>query len=274
MPGVASSPFPQSDRVLYRRNPLVSVICQVRFSPILKIDVEPPAAFQESIRAEYPIMRDRSQDAIPLPVDLPEAVKGLVVRATIGRTRPQAAYDFASDDDRWTVSLTREFLSLATNRYERWEDFLARLEGPFAALVHNYSPAFSRIGLRYQDLINPNALGLSGRPWAELLRPHMTGMLSARDLDAAAVTENFSQSLIRLPVANSSVAIRNGLVENESKEVCYLIDSDFYTEHKLEAEGVKDVLNYFNQQSGRLFRWCTTEVLQNAMEPESLPQLG
>ena len=47
-------PFPEVKRVIYKKNPLDRVICQLRFAPILKIDAEIPADFQEMIRADFP----------------------------------------------------------------------------------------------------------------------------------------------------------------------------------------------------------------------------
>jgi uncharacterized protein (TIGR04255 family) len=50
--------FPEdSPRVIYGRNPLEQVICQIRFPTILKIDTELPAAFQEQIRSDISVIR-------------------------------------------------------------------------------------------------------------------------------------------------------------------------------------------------------------------------
>jgi uncharacterized protein (TIGR04255 family) len=48
--------FPASQRVKHIRNPLMEVICQVRFPKILRIDAEVPVNFQEEIRSEYPTL--------------------------------------------------------------------------------------------------------------------------------------------------------------------------------------------------------------------------
>jgi len=47
--------IPESPRVIYASNPLVDVICQVRFPRILRIDSELPVAFQEAIRDQFPL---------------------------------------------------------------------------------------------------------------------------------------------------------------------------------------------------------------------------
>jgi hypothetical protein len=46
------SPFPESERIIYAKNPLESVICQLRFPAILKISSEPPVEFQETLRKD------------------------------------------------------------------------------------------------------------------------------------------------------------------------------------------------------------------------------
>ena len=42
--------FSYEDRCIYRRSPLIEVICQLRFPAILRIDAQAPAQFQEAIR--------------------------------------------------------------------------------------------------------------------------------------------------------------------------------------------------------------------------------
>ena len=49
-------PFPDAKRIIFRKNPLTEVVCQLRFPPILKIDAEVPANFQEAIRTEFEIL--------------------------------------------------------------------------------------------------------------------------------------------------------------------------------------------------------------------------
>ena len=61
-------PFPNVPRVTYRNNPLVQVICQLRFPPILKIDAEVPADFQESIRKDFPKFSERNEFRVELPL--------------------------------------------------------------------------------------------------------------------------------------------------------------------------------------------------------------
>ncbi len=262
-------PFPNSERVVYGRNPLIEVICQLRFPPILRIAAEPPVAFQERIRADYPLLTEKLPEvSVEMPPGVPAAVAAMV-KGNLA-TRKLIGYDFSSADERWKVSLTRDFLSLSTGRYTRWEHFREHLEGPLQALVAVYAPAFfTRVGLRYQDLIRKSRLGLpESTKWSELIKPHMAGVFAVPELETA-IEESIGQLLISLPEFEGKVRVNYGVVQTvESNENCFLIDGDYYTEERTKADAVDRILTYFNKQSGRLFRWCIEDRLQEAMDPQ------
>ncbi|MBI3684705.1 MAG: TIGR04255 family protein [Acidobacteria bacterium] len=266
---LTSEPLPDSPRVIYAKNPLVEVICQVRFPPILKIAAEPPAAFQERIRSEYPLLTEKQPDAIELPQGVPPVV-AQVIRSSLPKGK-LAGYEFVSADEHWKVTLTRDFLALSTSAYRRWEDFRAHLDGPMKALIEVYAPAFlTRIGLRYQDLIRRSALNAPGTNWRDLVKPHFAGVLAAPEV-AGAVDEAFGQILIRFPHFKSKARVNYGVVKTaDTSEECFLIDNDFYTEERTNISDVDNIFGYFNRQSGRLFRWCIQDRLHEAMEPASV----
>ena len=111
--------------------------------------------------------------------------------------------------------------------YEHWEQFKQRLGGPLAALLEVYAPSwFSRVGLRYQDLVRRSVLNLADRPWSTLLKQPITGLLSAPDLRAT-IAQTLTQTLIELADDRGSVNLRHGLVQAaDPNEICYLIDND------------------------------------------------
>jgi uncharacterized protein (TIGR04255 family) len=262
-------PFPDSERVVYRRNPLIEVICQLRFPPILRIAAEAPVAFQEKIRNEYPLFNERFPEVnVEMPLGVPPAFAELV-KGNLSK-RKLVGYDFTSADEKWKVSLTRDFLSLSTSQYTRWEHFRQHLEAPLQALIGVYAPAFfTRVGLRYQDLIQRSRLGLPpATKWSELIRPHIAGVHAVPELEGA-VEESLGQLLISLPQFKAKVRINYGIVQTtELDEKCFLIDADYYTEERTKTDAVDGILAYFNKQSGRLFRWCIEDRLQKAMEPQ------
>jgi uncharacterized protein (TIGR04255 family) len=257
--------WPDAPRIVYDRNPLTQVICQLRFPPVLRIEAELPAGFQERIRGLLPMYRESdSQIALPAGVPLPEEIANLV-RANTKKPRT-----FASADDRWVLTLTKDFLALSTNQYVRWEEFRRYLDSSLTALEAEYSPAlYSRIGLRYQNLVRRSTLKLADVDWSDLLRHQLAGELSAKEI-APFVESTARQTVVRLSRFESRVAIRHGLVL-DGDEHCYAIDNDFYTKAQTENANVVPILQFFSAQAHCLFRWCIADRLHDAMGPNPLP---
>ena len=116
-------------------------------------------------------------------------------------------------------------------------------------------------------MIQRSKLGLGDKPWAELLRPPIAGEFSAADI--APHIQHVAREL-RVKLQDEGVVmIRHGLVAvaEKAKDLCYIIDSDFYTESRVESNHALSILDEFNQKSARLFRWCIEETLHQAMGP-------
>ncbi len=260
-------PFPECQRVIYGENPLAEVICQLRFPTILRIDAELPVAFQEKIRAQFPIYREPEFTPVAgLPKHVPPEIAGMM-----GRRSP---HEFLTSSGDWKVSLTRDFVALTTAKYERWEEFKKLLEIPLETLTSVYRPAqFDRIGLRYRDLVLRSQLGFSDAPWSSLLKLHVAAELASGNGVPDSIVEIVHRIVIQLPDERGRVQILHGLAESEPPaqgELGYLIDSDFYTTTSTEIDDALSHLDYFNQQSGRLFRWCISDDLHAAMDPSPL----
>lgn len=249
--------FPNSPRVIYAENPLVEVVCQLKFPPILKIESELPAQFQERIRGKYPMMQENAPDQLPLPPAIAKVMSQSIPGFVQGRT-----YSFISADEQWRVALTREFLALSTVHYRQWEQFRASLQEALDALIESYQPSFFvRIGLRYRDVIRKSTPGLENLSWSRLIRPHVLGPLSEPKLSRA-IEHSANDVLIALDNNNGRVRILHGLIrETNDNEPSYSIDSDFYYEGRTVTADVFKYLDSFNREAGNLFRWCITPVL-------------
>lgn len=256
--------FPDSLRVIYEKNTLETVICQLRFPPILRIESEIPADFQDRIRAAYPLFKEkRTPD---FPGEFPPEIARLIA------SESSANYEFMSDNENWSVSLTSDFLALTAKRYERWEDFKENLRVPRESLLEIYRPAFfSRIGLRYRNVISRSSLGLADTDWSELLNPRILGELSEPFLSPR--IKNSGHEVVVDLDENARVRIRHGMArKREGSEILYLIDADYFTEKRTEVNDAINTLDRFNRESGRLFRWCITNRLHEAMVPHTVEQ--
>ena len=260
--------FPETPRVIYQRNPLVLVVCQLRFPPVLRIESELPARFQERIRGDYPLFRERRDPTIPVPPEVAKILGEdlLSMMGSIGNRH----YEFSSTDDTWKASLTRDFVALATKKYEMWQAFRTRLSSVTDVLLEEYAPAFyTRIGLRYRDVIKKDEWGLEGTSWAELLKPHIAGELSSPGI--ASVIERVANDItIRLDVGY--VRLKHGFGKKGEiiEPNVYIIDADFFVEEKTEVADALGRLDYFNREAGRLFRWAIQDRLHSAMAPRTV----
>jgi uncharacterized protein (TIGR04255 family) len=254
-------PFPESPRVVYRQNTLEEVICQLRFPTILKIEAD-PTLFQERVRADYPLYKEADVIAGP---PLPPEIRSLLLRASM----PTITRQFFSADEHCTLGLNREFLALSTTRYERWEMFQARLVDAVTALQELFAPAFySRTGLRYRNVIKRSALNLEDRPWAELLAPHIAGELATNLV--ADVIDGAHNTVFRLDENGGQVRLQRALQKSENGELVYVIDADFFTEARTETANALAILDHFNRQARRLFRWCITPFLHEQLGPDPI----
>jgi uncharacterized protein (TIGR04255 family) len=111
-------PFPDVPRVKYARSPLEEVVCQLRFPALLKIDTEPPAKFQDSIRGMYPEYNEVFELKIEVPSGVPDQVAPDVLRQAIQASRTKN-HQFSTEAQDWRVNLTRTFLALTTTKYQK-----------------------------------------------------------------------------------------------------------------------------------------------------------
>lgn len=261
--------FPEAPRVVYKNNPLDKVICQLRFPPILKIDTKVPDEFQERIRGSFPEFSEKAEIKLPIFKSAQKDTPAEVLQSITPTGNKN--YEFSSEDKVWTINLTRTFLALSTKNYKRREDFRAHLDAPLQAFIEIYNPSvFSRVGLRYIDIIKRSKLNLKDIPWSELLKKHVLWLLGSSDVNKN-IRSFQAQCEIELEDETSIARIITGLVDGqESDEECFMIDTDFFTTKKTAISDVGSKLDYFHVQGSRLIQWLITERLHKAMEPVNL----
>jgi uncharacterized protein (TIGR04255 family) len=260
-------PFPPSDREIYDRNPLREVICQLQFPTILQVSSESPYQFQNSIRDQYPLYEDASEFP-PFPEDIAEILS--TARFPKGLQQPE--HRFITENETRLVLLTQEFIALSDKQYEKWEEFRDALMYAEAAFRSIYKPAFySRIGLRYRDVIDKDELGLEDYKWSDLLNQHIIGELGAQNLEGLVFDIRTVSSIAIPEIDGGVVRIQHGLAGNpdDSRQI-YLIDADFYTEERSQLDDAYQILDSFNQCAGRFFRWAIKDQLRDALGPTGI----
>jgi uncharacterized protein (TIGR04255 family) len=266
----------QSDpkRVVYKHNPLVEVLCQIRVERVLRLDTGAPDAFQQKFAAKYPKLIEEQVASFQVVVGpgQPGAVDQLPT--------PAAAkiYHFISADERTKVSVSADFVSFSCEVYERWESFKEQALEAFFGFLEIYPEAApARIGLRYKDLIVRENLGLQGTPWSQLLTPFVSGVFAVEDFLEEPLTvadeariQQASQATLRLDECGllvQSTMLRSAYAEPQT---AFLIDSDFFRDsssYDLRPGKTSENLEALHGNAYALFRRCITETLHNALGP-------
>ncbi len=151
--------------ILLSKAPLVCVVAQVRFPPILSIlRAESVVDFQEALRADYPHLHRDGVESIEIgPGQQPNVSAQVIWRFSDQR---QSAP--------WRVSLGIDFVALETRRYGNRDDFVDRLRAVLGSVEKCFSPAEAqRLGLRYIDRLEGEAVRRIG----DLVQPSFLGIL-------------------------------------------------------------------------------------------------
>jgi len=144
------------------KQPLVLVLCQVRFSPVRKIADYIPAIQEEFRRQGFPIERAGK-------------VNQLTITPSGVNTVEQESWEYRNRDEHWSVLVVQDSVVLQTTAYERFEGFAAKLEMAVRTVLEkteqNRFGLVQRVGLRYIDLVQPG----DGEDYRVYLRPGFHG---------------------------------------------------------------------------------------------------
>lgn len=255
---LSDHPHPHYEKTLAHE-----VICQLRFPTILSINNVEPADFQERIREDFP-QYARKQDVLP-----PQIVNG--------KPEPQPPvtnYHFLSQDGRWKLNLTKDFIALSTLSYPGWEEFARMLDKPLAAFIQLYKPAyFQRVGLRYLNLISRTALGLEDMPWRQLIAPAYLGVLAEADINEDKILscgydvqmKLDSSCAAKIHAGTGRLKVNNPNVPQDT-EIKFILDMDLSMGGSTPCGLAAAALETLHGHSARVFEGAVTDTLRDAME--------
>lgn len=243
-------------RVQLPRTPLVRVLCQVRFSPILSIRSEDRiAGFQDAIRQEYPkLNREHAQT-----INIGPGAQGPPSESFIWR--------FDDPEHGYRTSLSTDFLTVETTAYTSREDFLSRLARVLEALAAtDVAPGnVTRVGVRYVDrVLGDNDV----REVSQLVRPEVKGMLALMVEGAADLKQTVQESLIRHE--ESAIRTRVAFLPPRATvdpniippvdEPSWVLDIDAFREGDLEftAKETAGIATELADKCHRVFHWAVT----------------
>lgn len=261
-------PFEKAQRYAYRKKPLEQVTLQLRFPPILKLDTEIPALFQDRIIRDFPIYHKEIQQEFGLEID--ESGKPLAPAAIVNATDNHI---FTSKDGGWKVGVTRTYISISTNQYVKWEDFLEKFKVPFTVFNEIYNPVyFTRIGLRYSNVFCRSKFGLDNNTSrGEMIHSEFLGILANDKLKGNICNYNSAFELkLEDEAGNSKALVMTSLVKTHTGERCLLIDNDLFTVGRIEMENIEKQAEFLHSRSTGLLQMIITDQLHKAMGPEEI----
>lgn len=145
------------------QQPLVLVLCQVRFSPVRKMADFIPTIQEEFRRHAFPIERSGK-------------IQQLMIAPAGVHVAEQERWEYRTKDERWTATVLQDCIVLQTTAYSRFEEFAERLDLAVRTVLTKTEQdklgVIERIGLRYIDLIVPR----KGESHRLYLRPGLHGI--------------------------------------------------------------------------------------------------
>ena len=248
--------FQQWDDLPLRNPPLVEVVCQVRFAPLLRIAEKLPSEFQELLRRRFP------QFTVHSPIGIEARLFDISAPIKLPNQ-----YDFRTADGRSAASLGVDFVALSTQGYSTWSAFLKDLALVFRAFVKTYGAvAATRVGLRYiNDLTLENTGGGAFEDLTQILNPDLAKLL---------VNPSWSQPIslsTHLLVDNDGERLTIRLTFESAPKVHVVLDYDYFLEMSPPSElGVKrlsQLTDHYHQMIYNAFRWSIREDAMDIFRP-------
>jgi uncharacterized protein (TIGR04255 family) len=238
-------------RRFYLTNCLKLVICQLRF-PVIHRFEQPGflGAFQDALKKDYPRGSLEQQIGVAL------------TPAGATSVPPSQFWRFTDSSGAWSVAVARDFVSLETTAYERFEGFRDRLQSLLDALPALGVDFQERLGLRFvNEIKHPKAL--TPASWRGFLNEDLLGMVGGDVLGDGVI---HAVQEIRLREEDGILVIRHGYVGTEPTDnrPYYLLDLDYYDEvgKPLDREHILQRTETYHSKMHDVFEMSITDAMR------------
>lgn len=249
-------------RLIFERNPLQTVVVQVRFPAIFALE-QPAgvAGFQERIRSEYPKAEGRAQQVS-------------VIVGPGGAALPsnqQGPWRFLTDDGKWVAAIAPDYVSLETTDYKRFEEFADRANALFQAAADELAlTRRGRIGLRYiNQFRHPEAT--TAADWRRFLQDNLLGAVGGELL-----RDHVIQALqqIELQLDSGRMTVRHGFIREDDAKSLYLLDLDAFDENDgtFASSDLAETMWQFKRWIWTVFFRSVTQELIDFLGPRQLDE--
>ncbi|HUY86367.1 MAG TPA: TIGR04255 family protein [Acidimicrobiales bacterium] len=201
--------FTDHPDVVFQKAPLVMVLSQIRYEPVLSLMSEVGiAGFQEGVRHLYPHIRGEQAGQLEIGGQLDGSKR-------IGFQQSAPIWRLTDEDAKWRVSLAVDFVALEAPQYRDFGEFLERLMFILDVLDRTVNVGDStRIGVRKINLLTHPSID-SPTSWLQLLRPELLATAGAPL--PGKVVQSLSET--RLQEGLAQLTIRHGLIPKAGAEL-------------------------------------------------------
>lgn len=243
--------------VVFKRAPLVSVLCQVTFPPVLSLMTAVGiAGFQTAIRQAYPTL---------LPAE--QATDIALGPQSVGIKQGAPVWKMVDDSRAWTVGISANFVSLETPSYTSIDEFLERMDFVLRALHRTIRPAEStRVGLRKVNMIDAEEYESTVDRLSAIVKPELLGPLSVETFPAQ-ISGSFAQ--LEFSENYNQLIVRYGLGTSNDRDG-FVLDLDYFTQQPYGVDGGEaliELLRYFSEGITSFFHWAITDSYKARLDP-------
>lgn len=249
----------------YKNNQITEVVCQIRFSTILKINNEDDTTlseFQSKVQNKFPMYNVLNENIVNVDmsgeINNLESITPQILRNNIKN------HMFISIDGKTKINLTSNFISLSTQNYECWdkfgEEFLEILD--IFKELYNVN-IFNRIGIRYINAFSKEELGINiEEKWNDYLIDEIVGMSSKYNV-------NVYNSNIEIPFDGGiQMRLICGLGTKQTEgglKPVFIMDKDTYKMGNMNYEEVNEVLQNLHTNNSKIFEELIKPSLREKM---------
>lgn len=239
---------PNEESVRYSTNYIKTAVCELRFPTLLELENSPPNKLQSALRKDYPYYNVEQSVSINLG-SAPTSGKG---------------YIFESKKRDWAITLKPSTLSLETNKYTDFNDFIDR----FTAMVNAAKDLldtdfFTRVGLRYINHVPLPGNHMDRKDIANWINPVLVAPLTGGELG----TLSTFRCEVGGHLKDGGYTFSHGFTpptNNDRDSLLYMLDYDYFKDG-VEFDDVSNVITQFNKQNFNLFKWSLGDEAKKAL---------
>lgn len=249
----------QREHETFDRNPLVVVVSQLRFHPIVRIKQgELIGHFQDEIRSQFPTFSESLSNIIT-------ARAGQSANDVVFDTDQEKQFVFTTESGNTRIVLGATSLSIENKAHER----RSQLVDDFALAIHALRKAYGsispiRIGLRYVNQISKETLSRDlGRTvsWNEAIHPQFLRLPDCVELEDTAFYSEITSPI----TSGGGMTVRYGLIREPDQQVKYRFDTDRYRLGPFDVETASAIINSLSDDLFSVFMEAAGPALMEWM---------